>query len=161
MLQARNFLSFKLHILPPRTAASISLPTSYAPDNMKLGLILLRLKETKGKNHESTRPIAPCPCGNFSGKLSRRVDGTSGDSKCRTIRVICRRTSKWRLLFGFPVSNCGWKSLFHQAVTYLAHQNIHDCIMHNSRRRGLLNPIREAHTRFMWGNLKERTICKT
>jgi hypothetical protein len=161
MLQAHNFLSLKLYILPPRTAASICLPPSYDLENMKLQLISLRLKETKGKNQKSTRFVAPCSRGNFSGKRIRRVDGTSGDTTCRTIRVIFRRSSKWRLLFGFSVSDCGLNSLFRPTVTYLAHQNIRDLIRHNSRRRGLPTPIPDAHTRFMWGNLQERTTWKT
>lgn len=154
MLQAHNFLSLKLYILPPRTAASICPPPSYDPDNMKLRLISLWLKETKPKNQESTRLVAPCSRGNFSGKLIRRVDGKSGDTTCRTIRIIIfRRSSKWRFLIGFSVSNCGLNSLFRPTVTYFAHQNIHDWIMHNSRRRRLPTLIRDEHTGFMWGNL--------
>jgi len=128
MLQALNFLSLKLYILPPRTAASICPPPNYNPDNMKLRLISLRLKETKGKNQESTGLVAPCSGGNFSGKLIRRVDGTSGDTTFRAIRVIFRMSSKWRFLFGFSVSNCGLNSLFRPTVTYFALQNIHDWI---------------------------------
>jgi hypothetical protein len=157
MLHALNFLSLKLYILPPRTAASICPPPSYDPDNMKLRLISLRLMETKGKNQKNTRLVAPCSRGNFSGKLIRRVDGRSGDTTCRAIRLIFRRSSKWRFFFSGSVSNSGLSSLFRPTVTYFPHQNIQDLIRHNDRRRGLPTPIRDAQTRFMWGNLQERT----
>lgn len=102
VLQGLNFLSLKLYTLPPKTAASICPPPSYDPDNMKLRLISLRLKQTKGKSQKTTWLVAPCSRGNFSGKLIRRVDGRSGDTTCRAMRVIFRR-SFFKVAFSFRV----------------------------------------------------------